>query len=578
MKKLLAILLAAVMLLSSCGVSERNPAEQGGSDSSTEQGGIETSKNEPVTEDKSDEQQSDAPSGETSSSDTSEDDDNYEDYILPSGDGFSADEFEFRYDINGYLITPYRELECALSYEEVCEMYPDKTVLTWLVSFVDNTYTTMRTKEINDYLVSLGKDYVVCFEAYIDNKYRDPYYVIIQDRIDKGEKFDIIFDFSDHLGQSGLTIPLDEYINSTDAGQKLLELMPENYWRACTNNDGIYGLGNPSDVITYTLVCYYNAELVDKYGYDINKSPLEQLDILREIDENEDDTCTVYGSRPIQYTAPYTNDRNIENPLYWDKDTHEAKLALDNQKYLDSVYTIAKLDSEGYLTPSTFNLFDDSFFLYYTQGVALGFWNGVTLNDDGTYTVSNVAKEPVTCYMTTPNGPMAINNPWYANGVAAASEHKDEAFDLLATAYTDATLNNLLVYGLEGVDYNITENGTADTGDYSVMLYANHLIGIPPLGSNGQEFSGYIRNILETAPCEDDIEFIPNILDYQEVVSDASSVMYDFADALSHGAATREEFDAIVAEYKEKILQTGIQEAIDGINAQYAEWKEQQNE
>ena len=31
MKKLLAILLAAVMLLSSCGVSERNPTEQGGS-------------------------------------------------------------------------------------------------------------------------------------------------------------------------------------------------------------------------------------------------------------------------------------------------------------------------------------------------------------------------------------------------------------------------------------------------------------------------------------------------------------------------------------------------------------------
>ena len=567
MKKLLAILLAAVMLLSSCGVSERNPAEQGGSESPTEQGSSEASGSEAGNG----EIVTDVPKSTSDSVDTEAPD--------SAETAQTTNPFEgiFELDIYGHPLPELRELECALSYEEVCEMYPDKTVLTWLISYVDHTYATRRTQEINDYLVSLGKDYVVYFEPYIDNKYRDPHYVIIQDRIDKGEKFDIIFDFSDHLGQSGLTIPLDEYINNTDAGQKLLELMPENYWRACTNNDGIYGLGNPSDVITYTLVCYYNAELVDKYGYDINKSPLEQLDILREIDENEDDTCTVYGSRPIQYTAPYTNDRNIENPLYWDKDTHEAKLALDNQKYLDSVYTIAKLDSEGYLTPSTFNLFDDSFFLYYTQGVALGFWNGVTLNDDGTYTVSNVAKEPVTCYMTTPNGPMAINNPWYATGVAAVSEHKDEAFDLLATSYVDATLNNLLTYGVEGVDYTVDEDGSTGTGSFATMLYANPLIGRTSTG-NCSEYQDFLRNMLETAPCEDDIEFVPNFLDYYDIMSSASPIMDEFAEALSYGVATREEFDAIVAEYKEKILQTGIQEAINGINAQYAEWKEQQNE
>ncbi len=557
MKKLLAILLAAVMLLSSCGVSERNPAEQGSSEAS----GSEAGNGEIVT---------DVPKSTSDSVDTEAPDST--DYTQ------TTNPFEgiFELDIYGHPLPELRELECALSYEEVCEMYPDKTVLTWLISYVDHTYATRRTQEINDYLVSLGKDYVVYFEPYIDNKYRDPHYVIIQDRIDNGEKFDIIFEFSDFLGQAGLTIPLDDYLQNTEIGQELLELMPENYWRASTNNDGIYGLGNASFVIGHTLLCFYNAELVDKYGYDINKSPLEQLDILHEIDENEEDTCTVYGPTPSNYVAPYTNYRSIEPPLYWDKNTDEAKLALDNQEYLETVYTLSKLYDEGLLIKSLYSLYDDSFFMYCCQGVVPTFLTSFQINDDGTYTVLNAAKEPVTCYMTTPNGPMAINNPWYANGVAAASEHKDEAFDLLATAYTDATLNNLLVYGLEGVDYNITENGTADTGDYSVMLYANHLIGVPPLGSNGQGFSGYIRNILETAPCEDDIEFIPNILDYQEVVSDASSVMYDFADALSHGVATREEFDAIVAEYREKILQTGIQEAIDGINAQYAEWKSKQ--
>ena len=567
MKKLLAILLAAVMLLSSCGVSERNPAEQGGSESPTEQGSSEASGSEAGNG----EIVTDVPKSTSDSVDTEAPD--------SAETAQTTNPFEgiFELDIYGHPLPELRELECALSYEEVCEMYPDKTVLTWLISYVDHTYATRRTQEINDYLVSLGKDYVVYFEPYIDNKYRDPHYVIIQDRIDNGEKFDIIFEFSDFLGQAGLTIPLDDYIYGTDAGQKLLELMPENYWRACTNNDGIYGLGNPSDVTTHTLVCFYNAELVDKYGYDINKSPLEQLDILHEIDENEEDTCTVYGPPPISYVVPYTNYRNIESALYWDKDTHEAKLALDNQIYLESVYTTARLDDEGVLIPSMYSLYSDSFFLYYEQGVPLIFWNGVTLNDDGTYTVSNVAKEPVTCYMTTPNGPIAIDNPWYANGVAAVSEHKDEAFDLLATAYTDATLNNLLTYGVEGLDYIVDEKGITDN-TYASLIYANHLICIPPAGTNGQGFADYIRNILETAPCEDDIEFVPNFLDYYDIMSSASPIMDEFAEALSYGVATREEFDAIVAEYREKILQTGIQEAIDGINAQYAEWKEQQNE
>lgn len=567
MKKLLAILLAAVMLLSSCGVSERNPAEQGGSESPTEQGSSEASGSEAGNG----EIVTDVPKSTSDSVDTEAPDSTETAQTTNPFEGI------FELDIYGHPLPELRELECALSYEEVCEMYPDKTVLTWLISYVDHTYATRRTQEINDYLVSLGKDYVVYFEPYIDNKYRDPHYVIIQDRIDNGEKFDIIFEFSDFLGQAGLTIPLDDYLQNTEIGQELLELMPENYWRACTNNDGIYGLGNASFVIGHTLLCFYNAELVDKYGYDINKSPLEQLDILHEIDENEEDTCTVYGPTPSNYVAPYTNYRSIEPPLYWDKNTDEAKLALDNQEYLETVYTLSKLYDEGLLIKSLYSLYDDSFFMYCCQGVVPTFLTSFQINDDGTYTVLNAAKEPVTCYMTTPNGPMAINNPWYATGVAAVSEHKDEAFDLLATSYVDATLNNLLTYGVEGVDYTVDEDGSTGTGSFATMLYANPLIGRTSTG-NCSEYQDFLRNMLETAPCEDDIEFVPNFLDYYDMLSEASLVMTDFADALSHGVATREEFDAIVAEYKEKILQTGIQEAIDGINAQYAEWKEQQNE
>lgn len=62
-----------------------------------------------------------------------------------------------------------------------------------------------------------------------------------------------------------------------------------------------------------------------------------------------------------------------------------------------------------------------------------------------------------------------------ANGICSASEHKDEAFDLLATINTDAYLNNLLTFN--------SHEPTADDmmNDSYSLNFSNRIIGdLPP--------------------------------------------------------------------------------------------------
>ena len=54
----------------------------------------------------------------------------------------------------------------------------------------------------------------------------------------------------------------------------------------------------------------------------------------------------------------------------------------------------------------------------------------------------------------------SIGNLQY--GISANSAHPDESFELLSALYTDAELQTLLAYGIEGEHYVIDENGRAD--------------------------------------------------------------------------------------------------------------------
>lgn len=79
-----------------------------------------------------------------------------------------------------------------LTYDEVSELYPDKTILVWQL---ESGTADIRALEVNEYLDSLGKDYAVCFEPMVPffaNSDGKSYTQSVKEKIDNGEQIDII--------------------------------------------------------------------------------------------------------------------------------------------------------------------------------------------------------------------------------------------------------------------------------------------------------------------------------------------------------------------------------------------------
>lgn len=74
-----------------------------------------------------------------------------------------------------------------LTFEEVQRQYPDKTVLVWVIEETgyERNYP-FRTREVNEYLDSQGKDFAVCFypiRALITDERTDFYTTYVNDMV-----------------------------------------------------------------------------------------------------------------------------------------------------------------------------------------------------------------------------------------------------------------------------------------------------------------------------------------------------------------------------------------------------------
>lgn len=206
---------------------------------------------------------------------------------------------EFLYACEGDYVT----------YEEVQEKYPDKTVLVWQLHF---GAANICTEEINEYLDSLGKDYAVCFLP--ESIYGDEYIDIVKDKIADGEQIDLLFtgyrvNESDSWGLSpytsfiddGLLIALDGYLADTEIGQELYDLMPDGYWESVSINGSVYGFCADLNYLSSDTYIEYNKELVTEYGFDTEVSIFEQEETVAQIVETEDCVGLIIGNPSPYY-------------------------------------------------------------------------------------------------------------------------------------------------------------------------------------------------------------------------------------------------------------------------------------
>ncbi len=462
-------------------------------------------------------------------------------------------------------------IESEPKLDDIQKLYPNKTVLTWVYDGVSElNHGKANILEINEYLDSLDCEFAVYFKVLPHDN--EMYYTdMVLSGIESGEEYDIIFSGLSEIGQEdssyprsvkrNIFAPLDDYLENMQSGKKLYSLMSEKYWDALRINGSIYGVDGAFSSLKSGSGFLYDSELVQKYGYDISKSPLEQLDILHKIKDNE--SCDVIALFKDLYVG-YIDDPSVTFGVYFDSEQKQAKCILDNEDYIAHTRMIYELNKEGLVTNLGEGFFKDKCFMFKNTSQVI-------------YPEGTIYE---TEYLSTGNyqnvipsfGAPTINRAGSATGICSASKHKNLAFELLALAQTDPYLNNLLTYGIEGQSY--IKNGEKVDGMFGadVMRFANRAICYPTNRElpNQAELLIDTFNNAEQSPIFG-LEFTFVGLDKQ--VKDANDVLRSFSDAIFYSLSS---FDDIVSEYRQRFYDVGIKDIIDEANRQYKEWEEQQ--
>lgn len=443
--------------------------------------------------------------------------------------------------------------------------YSGKTILTW--------YSCANVKvenEINIYLSSLGKNYAVKF-VYEPAAHDDHYFDSIKQKMENKEQIDILttgyYDIEydkfptayQYYICSGMFLPLDDYLFSTEVGKKLYNQMPEGYWKALRADGSIYGL-SVSGMLGSSPGYYVNKKLADKYGWDISKPISDQIDILKKIEKKENKVMPVYMGADLGSASTVPNQFCLIHGVYYDKSLDAVGRITEDEEWLYGLKQLNTLVNEGLVT--TWYNKDDPFeteqeFVDMFCAPADGYLEYGQISDHVGFVQFNDA---YLCF-----DKMKYSIPSMATGVASCSENPDLAFDLLATVNTDVYLNNLLTF--DGAEPN--ENGKMPLENLSSKFqsfFANRMI-CHKAEYESDNYSEWFTSVLSAEDTPIYWGFMFDVRPVQDIYGKVAScvVSFDFCRKIP--------FEQLISELDEKLDKAGIDELIAEINRQYDNWK-----
>lgn len=484
----------------------------------------------------------------------------------------------------------YARLDFDERYEKIKNEYPDKTILIWA-----DCYGMRYEEDVNKYLTSeKNSDYVICFKDYSekqdalmneDGTWHGSYTEELEKDLADNTQIDIISTMNRAYGydsyvnaykyyvSKGWFEPLEDYLSETEIGKKLKDSVSDNYWEGLKYNGKIYGFDNDFSSLVSSLGFDLNADVLEKQGLDVNElkgsydSVLEKL--LQYCKKNE----LKLSCGKLDNLNQYLDYDFLDSFLYIDENG-KAKNIYEN----DKVKKLFSLLEKGYSddciqvgTPA--NLTN---YLGEMATASLGAYsrNGVKTNDFYGLSVSSKEKYSGTCsYQVYPEKFDTIHSSSIASGVSSTSEHKDMAFDALATIMTDEKLNSIIFYG---PDYKEV-NGCVEVDDKDENYYYgstnldNMLVRKPLKSCQSPDMNKNIKDALDNAAISDYAGFYfdtskvgKQILAVEDIVS---SVNENFPTEKYNNA------EKYLEHLNKQLYDAGLQDILDEANRQLEAYK-----
>ena len=388
---------------------------------------------------------------------------------------------------------------------------------------------------------------------------------------------------------------ITEYVD--EYGPDIKEVMGD-YLDATTVDGSLYGVGNMVSLYASEIL-FMRKDVLDDLGLTEKAENMESWAELKEILEevvantdlkgmaNADAEGSVISSQP--YLNPgdtFADSYGVDvvgdsyQYIYADPETDEIKCYFFNDDWYKNMEIVKDYYDAGliYKDAATATEYGDN---QIKNGVSFAMVKGSEEGAKGSSEAATgyelVTKEITTGLVSTG----AFQKFGFA--VPVTAEEPEAAIKFLNLLFSDAEVLDTLTWGVEGVDYEVNDDGTltypegvtADTVTYHTadFLYGDRLL-VTPWEGEGADIREKQAASNETAEKSKYFGFTVDSTDVSTEYAACKNVIDQYKPLLSSGS--EDDLESTYEQFKSELEAAGIQTIIDTYQAQLDEWLAQQ--
>jgi len=414
-----------------------------------------------------------------------------------------------------------------------------------------------------------------------------------------GEKVDIIFtaDWREYMVEvsGGLLLPLNDLM--AEYGQGILETLPEAFITG-TQVDGVnYGVPTNKELCVPEGVIV-NLTAAAAIGWDVTQDDpsitcLEDLEPwLAKYKEMFPDKYPYLmdGSNGRWPDEPWCPDwagmenNNIAMKMAYEADgTYDETIysIFDTDEQAEHIALMYKWGQAGYISPDAYltsfdynGTFGAGDFLVFAQPLKGNNIKGVEMyqaNATAEFEFTEITMQPKYVVTTHSGGSML--------GIGATCQEPEKAMQFINLMHTDATLVNMMLYGVEGVQWEKTEEGFANIldnswygahgGAWTIGNTALQLVTPAEDPNKNALLQSYASDAIPTPSLG--FRFVKdNVADQ---IAAVTSVIKEYANPLMCGAVDPEDPVLGLEALRAALKDAGMEDILAEVQAQYDAWK-----
>ena len=406
-----------------------------------------------------------------------------------------------------------------------------------------------------------------------------------------GDEFDICFtsswtnNYIENVRKSAF-LPLDDLL--AEYGQDILAKSDETMLEGPKVDGQAYAIVSQSPYSSSSSRVI-KKDLAEKYNFDYeNAQSLDDLEpFLEAVKNGEPDITPLLVSAtsgvPTMGSGRYTDDQ--VKGLRYDEEEEKYVNIFEIEENIENWRKIKDFYNKGYISSSAITIQD------YTSEAKTGKY--AVMKNTGMYTADGSKSGAVygfPCVETYLGQSVVNTGAVYSamNAISITSKQPEKAMQVLNLIWSDPDLSNLLAYGIEGINYIVDEERSAEIGEKAVSpkegaesTYSVWHNTLGPLWDqwdspwNRREALKQMEEQNSTAKRSKVMGFTFDSTPVKTEIAQITSVLQEVNPVLTTGSMP--DFDAYLEEAKQKLQASGIDKVLEEANRQYEEWKKTNN-